>query len=221
MAGVIGAVVVLGAGVAIGLSVSGGSSPSEAKPAPTVPTPAPSTTASPTSPPGKYSMRAISNACDLIDPKPLAKWSSTPKPPVHREAPPDGGYGGGLTCTLGYTSTSTTDGTTTNEAGISLEVEFASADEPPAFDKWNTGPRQGWTTGTTNGLGTRNYWRAGAVTEPGPGASYIVGVQDSNVSAEIQVAVHRAKGEAPLKMDDLSAIGQTQIRAVLDRLKKA
>ncbi|WP_406640123.1 hypothetical protein [Amycolatopsis sp. WGS_07] len=219
MAGVVGLVVVLGAGIAIGLSVSGGSS-SEAKPQPT-PSQAPSTTASPVAPSGKYSMSAISNACDLLDPKPLAKWSSTPTPPVHRENQPDGGYGGGLTCTLRYTSISPTDSVTTNEAGISVEAEFASADKPPEFDRWNTGPRPGWTTGTINGLGTRNYWRAAAVTEPGPGASYIVGVQDSNVSVEIQVAVHRARGEEPLKTDELSAIGQTQIRAVLDRLKKA
>ncbi|MGV9294544.1 hypothetical protein [Amycolatopsis sp. NPDC003676] len=219
VASAIGLVVVLGAGIAIGLSLSSGSSPSKAEPAPATPTP--SATPSPTAPPGKYSMSAISNACDLLDPKPLAKWSSTPIPPTHRENQPSSGYGGALTCTLRYTSTSATDGVATNEAGIGVQVEFTSAGEPPAYDKWNTGPSKGWTAGTTPGLGTRNYWRAGAVTEPGPGASYIVGVQDSNVSVEVQVAVHRAPGEAPLKMDDLSAIAQSQTRAVLDRLKKA
>ncbi|GAA1034580.1 MULTISPECIES: hypothetical protein [Amycolatopsis] len=219
VAGAIGLVVILGVGIAIGLSLSSGSSPSKAEPAPV--TPPPSTTTSAVAPPGKYSMSAISNACDLLDPKPLAKWSSTPIPPTHRENQPSGGYGGGLTCSLRYTSTSATDGVATNEAGIGVQVDFTSAGEPPAYDKWNTGPSKGWTAGTTAGLGTRNYWRAGAVTEPGPGASYIVGVQDSNVSVEVQVAVHRAPGEAPLKMDDLSSIAQSQTRAVLDRLKKA
>ncbi|MGW7532113.1 hypothetical protein [Amycolatopsis sp. NPDC054798] len=222
VAGAIGLVVVLGVGIAIGLSVSGGSSTPEAKPTPS-PAPSattPSTTASPTAPPGKYSMSGISNACDLLDPKPLAKWSSTPIPPVRRETQPSGGYGGGLSCSLRYTSTSKTDDVATNEAGIALRAEFASADRPPVYDQWNTRPSQGWTAGTIAGLGTRNYWRAGAVTEPGPRASYIVGVEDSNVTVEIQVAVYRAPGEAPLKMDDLSSIVQAQTRAVLDRLKK-
>ncbi|WP_132117280.1 hypothetical protein [Actinocrispum wychmicini] len=163
-------------------------------------------------------MRTITNACDLLDPKPLMKWSSTPTPPVHREDPPSGG----LTCDLKYTSTSPTDGVTTDEAGIGILVEFTSANEPPEYDKWNnTGAaQQGWSTGTIPGLGTRNSWRGISVTNPAPGASYIVGVQDSNVSMQVQVAVHRAPGEGPLKLDELSAIAQSQARTVLDRLKQ-
>lgn len=219
----IGLVAVLGIGVVIGLSVSGGSSP-EAVPAsiPVSPSQLPSaTTAPPSPPPGKYSMSGIDNACDLLDPRPLTKWSSTPTPPVHREDPPSGGYGGGLTCDLKYTSTSPTDGVTTDEAGIGFQAEFTSAGEPPEYDKWdNTGLQPGWSTGTIPGLGARNYWRGIAATDPAPGASYIVRVQDSNVSVEVQVAVHRAPGEGPLKLDDLSAIAQSQARAVLDRLKQ-
>ncbi|WP_345034257.1 hypothetical protein [Kutzneria kofuensis] len=45
-------------------------------------------------------------------------------------------------------------------------------------------------------------------------------MQDSNVSVEVQVAVHRARGEGPLKLDDLSAIAQSQARTVLERLKQ-
>ncbi|SFO09786.1 hypothetical protein [Amycolatopsis rubida] len=220
VAGAIGLVVILGVGIAIGLSLSGGSSAPEAKPAPAAPSPAPSTTASPAAPPGKYSMSGISDACALLDPKPLAKWSATPIPPVHREGRPSEGYGGDLSCSLRYTSTSATDGVATNEAGIAVRAEFASADRPPAYEQWNTKPSPGWTSGTTPGLGTRNYWRAGSTTEPGPGASYIVGVEDSNVTVEIQVAVHRAPGETPLKMDELSSIARSQARAVLDRLRK-
>jgi hypothetical protein len=36
-----------------------------------------------------------------------------------------------------YTSTSPTDGVTTDEAGIGVTVEFTSAGEPPAYDRWN------------------------------------------------------------------------------------
>jgi len=221
----IGLVAVLGIGVAIGLSVSGGSS-TKAVPAsiPASPSQVPSaTTAPPSAAPGRYSMKAIASACDLLDPKPLLKWSSTPTTPMHREDQPSGGYGGSLTCDLKYTSTSPTDGVTTDEAGIGVLVEFTSAGEPPGYDKWNNAgaAQQGWSTGTIPGLGARNYWRGIAVTDPAPGASYIVGVQDSNVSVQVQVAVHRAPGEDPLKLDDLSAIAQSQARTVLDRLKQS
>jgi hypothetical protein len=216
-------VAVLGVGVAVGIALSGDSS-DEAVPAsiPASPSEVPSTTTAPLSaPPGKYSMKAIANACDLIDPKPLTKWSSTPTPPVHREDRPSGGYGGGLTCDLRYTSTSPTDGVTTDEAGISVLAEFTSAGEPPEYDNFqNAGASQGWSTGTIPGLGARNYWRGLAVTDPAPAATYVVAVQDSNVSVQVQVAVHRAPGEPPLKLSDLSAIARTQTRTVLDRLKQ-
>jgi hypothetical protein len=222
----VGLVTVLVVGVAIGFSVGGGSSTgagaasNPASPS-RVPITAPSS-ATPSAPSGMYSMTAIANACDLLDPTPLMKWSATPIPPTHREDPPSGGYGGGLTCSLKYTSTSPTDGVTTDEAGIGVRVDFTSAGEPPAYDQWNStgAAQQGWSTGTIPGLGNRNYWRGIAVTDPGPGASYFVGVQDSNVSVEVQVAVHRAHGEDPLKLDDLSAIGQSQVRTVLERLKQ-
>ncbi|MCE6998670.1 hypothetical protein LZG04_28310 [Saccharothrix sp. S26] len=45
-------------------------------------------------------------------------------------------------------------------------------------------------------------------------------VQDGNVSVEVQVAVHRARGDGPLTLDDLSGIARSQARSVLDRLKQ-
>jgi hypothetical protein len=165
-------------------------------------------------------MGAIANACDLLDPTPLLKWSSTPTPPVHREDPPSGGDGGRLSCDLKYAGTSPIDGVTIDEAGIGVRVEFTSAGEPPAYDRWNKGAKPEWSTGTIPGLGARNQWRGISVTDPAPGASYIVVVQDSNVSVEVEVAVHRARGDSPLNLDDLSAIARSQARAVLDRLKQ-
>lgn len=214
----VGLVAVLGIGIVIGLAVSGGSSTEAGLP--TSPSQVPATTAPPSAPPGQYSMRAIANACDLLDPTPLTKWSSTPTPPTHREDPPSDGYGGALTCSLKYTSTSPLDGVTTDEAGIGVRVEFTSAGEPPGYDRWNGPAQPGWSTGTIPGLGARNHWRGIAVTDPAPAASYIVGAQDSNVSVEVQAAVHRARGDGPLKLDDLSAIAQSQARTVLDRLKQ-
>ncbi|MEV8441397.1 hypothetical protein AB0425_28795 [Actinosynnema sp. NPDC051121] len=200
--------------VAIGLAVSGGSSIGAVTTSvPAAPSQVPATTtAPPSAPPGEYSMSAITNACDLLDPTPLLKWSSTPIPPVHGEHPPSGGCGGGLTCTLRYTSPSPIDGVTTDEAGIGVSVGSTAAGEPPEYDRWNTG--------TIPGLGARNHWRAIAVTDPVPGASYIVAVQDGNVSVEIQVAVRRARGDGPPALDDLSAIARSHARSVLDRLKR-
>ncbi|WP_409461748.1 hypothetical protein [Amycolatopsis sp. GA6-003] len=45
-------------------------------------------------------------------------------------------------------------------------------------------------------------------------------MEDGNGTVEIQVAVHRARGEAPLKTDELSSTARAQLRAVLDPLKK-
>lgn len=67
IAGVLGLVVVLGLGVAIGIVVSGGDSESAG------------TSATARRETGTYSMNAITNACDLVDPTPLTKWSPTPK----------------------------------------------------------------------------------------------------------------------------------------------
>ena len=219
----IGLVTVLAVGVAVGFLVTGGSS-TQAVPTsmPAAPSQVSTTTSAPQSsaPPGKYSMAAITNACDLLDPTPLTKWSTTPVTPVHRENRPDGGYGGALTCNLNYTSTSPTDGVTTDQAGIGVSAEFTSAGEPPGYDRWNSNVQPGWSTGTIPGLGARNYWLGIADTVPSPGGSYYVRVQDSNVSVQVQVAVLRARGEDPPKLDDLATIAQSQARTVLDRLKR-
>ncbi|MFI9388062.1 hypothetical protein [Kutzneria sp. NPDC052558] len=220
----VGLVAVLGVGVVIGLAVSGGGSSTGAAPASTPASPSQvppaTTTARPSAPPGPYSMKTIANACDLIDPTPLTKWSSTPTSPTHQELPPSDGYGGALTCNLDYTNTSPVDGVTTDEAGIGVSVEFTSAGQPPGYDQWNDTAQPGWSTGTIPGLGARNRWRGIAGTDPSPGANYVIAVQDANVSVKVQVAVLRARGEAPPKLDDLSAIGESQMRAVLDRLKQ-
>ncbi|MEV6606675.1 hypothetical protein [Kutzneria sp. NPDC051319] len=217
----IGLVTVLAVGVAIGFLVSGSSNQAVPTSVPAAPSQVPTTTSTlPAAPAGKYSMAAITNACDLLDPTPLTKWSTKLVAPVHQELRPDGGYGGGLTCRLNYTSTSPTDGVTTDQAGIGVSVDFTSAGQPPDYDRWNNNVQPGWSTGTIPGLGARNHWVGIAGTDPSPGGSYVVRVQDDNVSVEVQVAVLRARGEDPPKLDDLATIAQSQTRTVLDRLKK-
>lgn len=228
--GAIGLVVVLGIGIAIGISVSGNHGDSASATALTSPTAAsprsaPSaTTARPDAAPGKYSMSAVANACDLVDPTPLKKWSSTPTSPVHMEDPANSADGGSLLCQIQYTSTSATDGVTTDQAGIGLQVQFTGAAGPPAYDGWkstDTTPQPGWSSGTITGLGARGFWHAIGTTDTGSGGTYIVGVQDSNISVRVEVAVHRAHGEAPVDERDLATIAQSQARTVLDRLRKS
>lgn len=223
-----GLVALLGVGVAIGLYVGGnhgnGASavvmPSSGT---TSPSSAPSpTTTQPYAAPGSYSMSAVNDACDLVDTKQLTKWSSTPTPPVHMEYPANSAGGGYLLCQIQYTSSSPVNGVSTDEAGIGLQVQFAP-DIGQGYNEWkstDTAPQTGWSSGTITGLGTQGYWHAADTMDPSPGATYIVGVQDSNISVRVEVAVLRAQGEAPVNLDDLKAIAQSQVRTVLDRLKK-
>ncbi|NUS94423.1 MAG: hypothetical protein HOQ36_18785 [Nocardia sp.] len=77
VAGVAGLVVVLAVGVAIGVGIAGGGDerPSTAVAAPAdasaEPSAVPTVTPLPEAAPGPYSMDAIADACDLVDPSPL------------------------------------------------------------------------------------------------------------------------------------------------------
>ena len=168
-------------------------------------------------------MSGVTDACDLVDRTPLTVWSSTPKPTVHREDPATSVSGGSLLCQIRFTSTSATNGVTTNEAGMNLQVEFTGAGGTPMYDEWkhdDTAQTLGWNSGDLTGLGAQSYWRAGATTETGPAATYLVGAQESNVSVRVEVAVHRAIGDSPVDQDELAAIGKSEARMALDRLRK-
>jgi hypothetical protein len=176
--------------------------------------------------PGIYSMDAITNACDLVDPSPLTKWSSTPKdaPQHHETRPADHGIGV-LSCAIRYTSTSTVDKVTTNEAGISLQVEFTNAGAAPTYDHWRqqdtAATGSGLASGEVTGIGAQGYWRSAAGDSTvSTGTSYTVCVQDSNVSVRVMAAVLRAKGEPPGSMDELESIARSQVRLALDGLQK-
>jgi hypothetical protein len=105
---------------------------------------------------------------------------------------------------------------------MNLQVQFTGV-AAPAYDGWkstDTAPQSGWSSGAITGLGAQGYWHEIGTMDPSPGGTYIVGVQDSNISVRVEVAVLRAQGEAPVNLDDLTAIAQAQVRMVLDRLKK-
>lgn len=226
--GVLGLAVVLGLGVVIGVFIGDTDSGSAAAPAPSSTSAsssaAPATTSQPA--PGIYSMSGITNACDLVDPTPLHRWSSTPREaPVHQEFPPNNFDGGNLYCALRYNSPSTVpDDATIDEAGIGLQAQITGAAAAPAYDRWKqtdtaaTGPGRAW--GEITGIGAQGYWYI-AATDTSNGMTYIVGVQDSNVSVRVEVAVLRAKGEPPVNRDELATIAENQARRALDGLKKS
>ncbi|WP_157186187.1 hypothetical protein [Nocardia jiangxiensis] len=230
VAGAAGLVVVLGVGVAIGLSTgsdhdSGTSAahPASARTSTSSSSPTPTTHYEPA--PGIYSMNNVTNACDLVDTAPLTKWSSGPTPIVHREYPAQSAdYGGVLLCQIKYTSTSPVDNVTTDDAEISLQVQFTGVAGPPKYDEWkstDTVPQQGASSGDLTGLGTRSYWYAGHLTAADANSdSYAVGVQDSNVSLKVEVGIRRARGEAEASRDDLATIATSQARTTLDKLRK-
>ncbi|MFD4401507.1 hypothetical protein ACFWPH_01960 [Nocardia sp. NPDC058499] len=227
-AGVVGLVVVLAAGVVIGVVIAGGGSePRPAAVAASSSTPArsstPTTTPLPAASPGMYSMNGVANACDLVDPTPLHKWSSTPdQAPYHHETPPSDDDPGRLACQFSYRSQSG-DGVHWNQAAIDLQVEFTARGAAPAYDEWKqqdtAGP--GVNFGEVTGIGSQGYWHTSTSdTSHTTGFDYIVGVQDDNVSLRVRVPILRQHGEPVPNADELGMIARDQARRTLDGLKQ-
>ncbi|WP_330255964.1 hypothetical protein OG874_16220 [Nocardia sp. NBC_00565] len=205
--------VVLGIGVAIGVVVRGGSESAGA-----------SATARQAGGPGTYSMNGITNACDLVDPTPLTKWSSTPKSvPEHRETRPSAHDSGGLKCNVGYAS-STTDEFPMNRAGMSVEAEFTDGTAPPFYDHWKHAgiatPGPGSVSGEVTGIGSQGYWYSEVTGNLVAEMAYVVCVQDGNVSARVKIALTREKGSPVVSRDELDSIARPQLRRALDGLRE-
>ncbi|WP_227997526.1 hypothetical protein [Nocardia australiensis] len=228
-AGVVGLVVVLAAGVVIGVIIAGGGS--ERRPAavaasssaPARPSTLATTTPLQEAAPGLYSMNGIANACDLVDPTPLHRWSSTPdQAPYHHETPPSNHDPGSLSCQFSYKSQSG-DGVHWNQAAIDLRVEFTAAGAAPAYDEWKqedtTGP--GANSGEVAGIGSRGYWHtATSDSSNSTGLDYVVGVEDDNVWLRVRIPILRQHGEPPLNPDELRVIAGNQARQALDGLRR-
>ncbi|BDT99484.1 hypothetical protein IFM12276_25130 [Nocardia sputorum] len=228
-AGVIALVAMLGAGVMIGIIIADGDSGSRsAAVEASAGAPATSSTATvtprPEPAPGIYSMNGIADACDLVDPAPLHKWSSIPdRPPFHHETPPSADDPGRLSCQFSYKSLAG-DGVHWNQAGIDLRVEFTTAGAAPAYDDWkrqDTTPGSGSGSGELTGIGAQGYWHT-SVSEFSytTGMDYLVGVQDSNVSVRVRIPILRQHGEPPVNPDELGAIARNQAKQALDGLRK-
>ncbi|MFE9321923.1 hypothetical protein ACIHDR_03840 [Nocardia sp. NPDC052278] len=212
IAGVLGLVVTLGLGVVIGIVVGGGDSSSE------------SAGASATGKTGTYSMNAITNACDLVDPTPLTKWSPTPKgAPEHRETRPTAYESGGLKCDAGYTS-ATAGEFPMNEAGMSVEAEFTNGAAPPFYDHWKHAdvatPAAESASGEVTGIGNQGYWYSEVRGNLVANMAYVVCVQDANVSVRVQISLTRETGSPAVRRDELDSIARSQVRRTLDGLRE-
>ncbi|MFI6957239.1 hypothetical protein ACIBJI_27695 [Nocardia sp. NPDC050408] len=214
VAGVLGLVVVLGLGVVIGIVVGGGDSSSESAGA--------SATARWET--GTYSMNAITNACDLVDPTPLTKWSPTPKgAPEHRERRPTAYESGSLKCDAGYTS-ATAGEFPMNKAGMSVEAEFTNGAAPPFYDHWKHAdvatPEAESASGEVTGIGNQGYWYSEVRGNLVANMAYIVCVQDGNVSVRVKISLTREQGSPAVRREELDSIARSQVRRTLDGLRE-
>jgi len=203
VAGVAALVIVLGAGVAVGVVVRR-SSDQPPKPA-----------AAPV-----YSMNAVSNACDLVDPAPLTKWSPTlAGPPQHREVRPGVDGAGSLSCQIGYSS-----GDAVDTAEILVDVEFTDGGAPPSYDNWKRGDMAktgaGMESGPITGIGTQGYWHSEIFGDLVTNTRYLLAVLDGNVSVRVRLNVSRSNDDSQVHRAELESVAEAQARNTLNRLKQ-
>ncbi|WP_249645624.1 hypothetical protein [Nocardia sputi] len=211
IAGVLGLVVMLALGVVIGIVLSGGDRSGESAGA--------SDTASETR---TYSMDAITNACDLVDPTPLTRWSPTPKgAPTHRETRPTAHSSGSLRCDAEYTS-ATVEKFSLNKAVMSVEAQFTNGTAPPFYDHWKHAdvatPAPESDSGAVIGIGAQGYWYSEVRGDLVADMTYVVCVQDGNVSVRVRISLTREKDFPVVRRDELDSIARSQARRALDGL---
>lgn len=203
VAGIAAVVIALGAGVAIGVVAS---QPSGHQPTPV---------AAPV-----YSMNAVSNACDLVDPAPLTKWSPAPAgPSQHREVRPGVTDAGSLSCRIGYSS-----GNAVDTAEILLDVDFTNGDAPPSYDDWKRGDLTktgaGMESGPVTGIGIQGYWHSETFGDLVTNTRYQLAVLDRNVSVLVRLNISRSDDESQVQRAELESIAETEVRKTLNGLKQ-
>jgi len=204
VAGVVVAVIVLGVGVAIGVVL--GRSAGQPKPA----TPA----AAPV-----YSMNAVTNACGLVDPAPLTKWSPTPAdPPEHSEVRPNATDAGSLSCRIYFS------GDAVNTAEIIVDVAFTNGSAPAAYDNWQRGDAAktgvGKASGPVTGIGTKAYWHTEVFGDLVTDTRYLLAVLDGNVSVRVRLDVSRDKDDSQVQREELESIAKAEASKALNGLRQ-
>ncbi|MFF3228803.1 hypothetical protein ACFYV7_38825 [Nocardia suismassiliense] len=216
VAGVVGSVVMLLIGVVIGFVARDRDSVG-------IPT-----DASPTTRQGPitYSMSAITNACDLVDPTPLTKWASAPRlDPDHEETPQSGKFGV-LRCGV-YYGNSTGDKFPMNTAEISVRADVTDGSAARKYDNWKrttadlADDGSVVTSGEFTGVGTQGYWQFEADNFGGiVDSKYVICVWDGGVAVQVTIDLSREKESPAVDRDELDAVARSQARKVLDGLRQ-
>jgi hypothetical protein len=172
----------------------------------------------PTTAPG-YSMNAVSNACDLVDPAPLTKWSPTPEgPPQHREVRPGVNGAGSLSCQIRYSS-----GNALDTAEILVDADFTTGNAPPSYDNWKRGltakTGAGMESGPITAVGTQGYWHSETFGNLVTNTRYVLAVLDGNVSVRVRLNVSRSEDSAQVHRAELESTAEAQVRKTLSGLK--
>ncbi|WP_181721686.1 hypothetical protein [Nocardia gipuzkoensis] len=173
---------------------------------------------------GAYSMNGITNACDLVDPTPLTKWSPTPKgAPEHKETRPTAYGSGSLKCDAEYTS-ATVGEFSMNKAAMSVEAEFTNGAAAPFYDHWKHAdvetPGAESDSGAVTGIGNQGYWYSEVRGNLVANMTYVVCVQDGNVSVRVRISLTREKDSPVVRRDELDSIARSQVRRTLDGLRE-
>ncbi|WP_406640124.1 hypothetical protein [Amycolatopsis sp. WGS_07] len=202
MGGIAALVVVLGTGIAVGV-VAG--QPAERPPEPA---------AAP-----RYSMNNVGNACDLVDPTPLRKWSPTPKgEPKHEEIRPSKTSPGSLSCEIRYTS-----GNTLDSAEVILDARFTEGTAPSSYESWKRGDLaktgEGKASGQITGIGTQGYWHSEVFGELVANTRYVLCVLDGDVSVRVRLNFSRSRDVAQVHREEVQPIAEAQARKALNGLK--
>ncbi|MFE7741728.1 hypothetical protein [Nocardia sp. NPDC057455] len=213
VAGVVGlAVMVLVIGVVIGFVVRDRDSDSAAATAP----PGPVT----------YSMRAITNACDLVDLTPLTRWASAPHgDPAHEETSSSGNFGT-LSCDV-YYGNSAADTFPMNTATVRVRADVMDGSASRTYDHWKRSTADladdgsVVTSGEFTGIGTRGYWQFEADNFGGiVDAEYVMCVWDGGVAVRVEIDLSREKEAPVVGRDELDSVARAQARKMLSGLRQ-
>lgn len=174
--------------------------------------------------PPRYSMATIGNACDLVDPAPLAAWAPTPRNlPEHEEIPPAADSAGSLRCHLDYTAAPDRS-YSFDRADLLLEVEFTNGSAPPFYDHWkhadtvtHAGP--GTDSGPLTDVGTQGYWHWENTDNLTAHRAYAAAAQDGNVSVRVRIGYSREDKQEAASWAELGTIARAQVRSALAGLR--
>lgn len=179
-------------------------------------------------PPGPvtYSVRAITDACDLVDLTPLTRWASAPRiAPDHEETSSSGDFGT-LSCAVHY-GNSAGDAFPMNTATVRVRADVMDGSASRKYDHWKRSAADlaadgsVVTSGEFTGIGTRGYWQFEADNFGGiVDAMYVMCVWDGGVAVRVEIDLSREKDAPVVDRDELDSVARSQTRKVLAGLRQ-